>query len=146
MSHSTNRKWFRMIPNSTIHCLQIHVARWALPPSVNSQVASLRQQHEEFQGRRGGDGRGGGGRDGPSVRGDCGPEAPCSRSLAAMEHAQRQALEELQRQHERQMKELENEKNRLLLEEAQDTTRGQHIQTFHVLQLLQKSNVLSIHL
>lgn len=62
-----------------------------------------------------------------SVRRGCGPEAPCSRSLAAMEHAQRQALEELQRQHERQMKEMENEKNRLLLEETQDTTRGQHI-------------------
>lgn len=66
-------------------------------------------------------------RDGTSARGGCGPEAPCSRSLAAMEHAQRQAVEELQRQHERQMKEVENEKNRLLLEETQDTTRGQHI-------------------
>lgn len=63
-----------------------------------------------------------------------------------MEHAQRQALEELQRQHERQMKELENEKNRLLLEEAQDTTQGQPIQTFYVLQLLQKLNVQSKHL
>lgn len=100
---------------------------------VDSQVALLRQQLEELQGQRGGggtgggEGGGGGGRDGISVRGGCGPEAPCSRSLAAMEHAQRQALEELQRQHERQMKELENEKNRLLLEETQDTTRGQHI-------------------
>lgn len=95
---------------------------------VDSQVASLRQQLEELQGQRGGgEGGGGGGGDGLSVRGGCGPEAPCSRSLAAMEHAQRQALEELQRQHERQMKELENEKNRLLLEETQDTTRGQHI-------------------
>lgn len=119
---------------SIIHCLSIHVAQWALPPSVTSQVASLRQQLEEFQGRRGGGGRGGGDgggggvRDGTSARGGCGPEAPCSRSLAAMEHAQRQALEELQRQHERQMKEVENEKNRLLLEETQDTTRGQHIE------------------
>lgn len=101
-------------------------------------MAALRQQLEELQGRRGGGGGGGterggegggggGGRDGFSIRGGCGPEAPCSRSLAAMEHAQRHALEELQRQHERQMKELENEKNRLLLEETQDTTRGQRI-------------------
>lgn len=90
-------------------------------------MASLRQQLEELQWQRGGGGGGAGGREGISVRGGCGPEATCSRSLAAMEHAQRQALEELQRQHERQMKELENEKNRLLLEETQDTTRGQHI-------------------
>lgn len=62
-----------------------------------------------------------------SGRGGCGPEAPCGRGLASMEHAQRQALEELRRQHERQMKEVENEKNRLLLEETQDTTRGQRI-------------------
>lgn len=98
---------------------------------VGSQVASLRQRLEELEGQRGGgrggEGGGGGGRDGVGVRGGCGPEAPCSRSLAAMEHAQRQALEELQRQHERQMKELELEKKRLLLEETQDTTRGQHI-------------------
>lgn len=60
-----------------------------------------------------------------SARGGCGPEAPCGRSLAAMEQAHRQALEELQRQHGRQMKELEREKDRLLLEETQDTARGQ---------------------
>uniref|UniRef100_H2T081 TRIO and F-actin binding protein b n=1 Tax=Takifugu rubripes TaxID=31033 RepID=H2T081_TAKRU len=105
------------------------VGSWTTKQSANEalqrEVASLRQQLKEFQGRRGGGGRGGG--DGTSARGGCGPEAPCSRSLAAMEHAQRQALEELQRQHERQMKEVENEKNRLLLEETQDTTRGQHI-------------------
>lgn len=86
---------------------------------VFSQVASLRQQLEQLQGG------GGGGRWGGGVRGGCGPEAPCGRSLAAMERAHRQALEELQRQHERQMKELETEKNRLLLEETQDTARGQ---------------------
>ncbi|XP_029691770.1 TRIO and F-actin binding protein b isoform X1 [Takifugu rubripes] len=101
------------------------VGSWTTKQSANEalqrEVASLRQQLKEFQGRRGGGGRGGG--DGTSARGGCGPEAPCSRSLAAMEHAQRQALEELQRQHERQMKEVENEKNRLLLEETQDTTR-----------------------
>lgn len=67
-------------------------------------------------------GRGGGG----GVRGGCGPEAPCGRSLAAMERAHRQALEELQRQHERQIKDLETKKDRLLLEETQDTARGQH--------------------
>lgn len=88
-----------------------------------SQVASLRQQLEELQGGRGQGG--GGGRKDVSVKAGCGPEAPCNRGLAAMEHAHRQALEELQRQHERQMKELENEKNRLLLEETQDTARGQ---------------------
>lgn len=59
------------------------------------------------------------------MRGSCGPEAPCSRSLGAMERAHRQALEELQRQHERQIKELETEKDRLLLEETQDTKRGE---------------------
>lgn len=63
------------------------------------------------------------------MRSGCGPEAPCSRSLAAMDSAHRQALEELQRQHERQIKELETEKDRLLLEETQDTARGQ--QTGH---------------
>lgn len=59
------------------------------------------------------------------MKGGCGPEAPCGRSLAAMERAHRQALEELQRQHERQLKGLESEKDRLLLEETQDTARGQ---------------------
>ena len=78
---------------------------------------------EELQG-----GRGVGGRSGAGVRGRCGPEAPCGRSLAAMEHAHRQALDELQRQHERQMKELQSEKDRLLLEEIQDTARGQTTQ------------------
>ncbi len=86
--------------------------------SVFHQVASLRQQLQQLQ-----EGRGGGG---GGVRGGCGPEAPCGRSLAAMERAHRQALAELQRQHERQMKELETEKDRLLLEETQDTARGQH--------------------
>lgn len=91
---------------------------------VFSQVASLRQQLEQLQqGGRGGVGVGG--RGGGGVRGGCGPEAPCGRSLAAMERAHRQALEELQRQHERQIKELETEKGRLLLEETQDTARGQ---------------------
>lgn len=117
---------------SMIHCLH-PCSSVGFTSLCHSQVASLRQKLEEIQGRRGGGGRGGGDgggggvRDGTSARGGCGPEAPCSRSLAAMEHAQRQALEELQRQHERQMKEVENEKNRLLLEETQDTTRGQHI-------------------
>lgn len=59
------------------------------------------------------------------MRGGCGPEAPCGRSLVAMERAHRQALEELQRQHDRKVKELETEKDRLLLEETQDTARGQ---------------------
>lgn len=80
-------------------------------------MASLRQQLERLQ--QGG--QGGGGR----ARGVCGPEAPCSRSLAAMERAHKQALEELQRQHERQMREMERERDRLLLEETQDTARGQ---------------------
>lgn len=88
---------------------------------VFSQVASLRQQLEQLQ-RAGG--RGGGG--GVGVGGGCGPDAPCGRSLAAMERAHRHALEELQRQHDRQMKELEAEKARLLLEEAQDTARGDY--------------------
>lgn len=66
------------------------------------------------------------------MRGGCGPEAPCCRSLAAMERAHRQALEELQRQHERQMKELESKKNRLLLEETQDTARGQLTSVAHI--------------
>lgn len=73
---------------------------------------------EQLQ-RKGGEGGGGG------VRGGCGPEAPCSRSLLAMERAHRQALEELQKQHDRQVKELEAQKDRLLLQEAQDTARGQ---------------------
>lgn len=90
--------------------------------SVFSQVASLRQQLAQLQGGRGG---GGGGSVGGGVRGSCGPEAPCGRSLAAMERAHRQALEELQRQHDRQVKELETERDRLLLEETQDTARGQ---------------------
>lgn len=72
-------------------------------------------------------GRGGGG--GGGLRAGCGPEAHCGRSLAAMERAHRQALEELQKQHERQIKELETEKNRLLLEETQDTARGQQDNT-----------------
>lgn len=66
-----------------------------------------------------------GGRGGGGVWGGCGPEAPCGRSLVAMERAHRQALDELQRQHDRQIKELEMEKDRLLLEETQDTARGQ---------------------
>lgn len=107
------------------------VAQWALPPSflVYSQVASLRLQLEQLQGGSGG---GGGGRVGGGVRGGCGPEAPCGRSLAAMEHAHRQALGELQRQHERQMKDLESEKDRLLLEETQDTARGQPTNVAHI--------------
>ncbi|XP_039978905.1 TRIO and F-actin binding protein b isoform X2 [Xiphias gladius] len=97
--------------------------------ALQREVASLRQQMEELQ-----RGRGGGG----GVRGGCGPEAPCGRSLAAMERAHRQALEELQRQHERQIKDLETKKDRLLLEETQDTARGQH--TRRVMEALKKKH------
>uniref|UniRef100_UPI0037E90EC7 TRIO and F-actin binding protein b n=1 Tax=Semicossyphus pulcher TaxID=241346 RepID=UPI0037E90EC7 len=81
--------------------------------ALQREVASLRQQLEQLQGRGGGGG----------VRGGCGPEALCGRSLASMERAHRQALEELQRQHDRQIKEHETERDRLLLEETQDIAR-----------------------
>uniref|UniRef100_A0A3Q4G2P3 TRIO and F-actin binding protein b n=1 Tax=Neolamprologus brichardi TaxID=32507 RepID=A0A3Q4G2P3_NEOBR len=109
MEEEIEKKWteFEQMPLKEMSSL----------PSVGSR-ASGHTANEQLQ-RKGGEGGGGG------VRGSCGPEAPCSRSLLAMERAHRQALEELQKQHDRQVKELEAQKDRLLLQEAQDTARGQ---------------------
>uniref|UniRef100_A0A3Q0QPT2 TRIO and F-actin binding protein b n=1 Tax=Amphilophus citrinellus TaxID=61819 RepID=A0A3Q0QPT2_AMPCI len=125
MEEEIEKKWaeFEQMPLKEMSSLQFMGSRpssQTANEALQREVASLRHQLEQLQ-RKGGEGGGGG------VRIGCGPEAPCSRSLLAMERAHQQALEELRRQYDRQIKELEAEKDRLLLEEAQDTARGQRL-------------------